>query len=101
MDSVLASVASHLGARVSVGEKLETTRPNQDAGTAFSQVCSKRVVAVRNHEWGEVGEPRDSSRGAEVLNSLDPKCSALQSFGRQAWTALCQHRHRRYLCLET
>ena len=34
------------------------------------------------------------------FSAPEPKRSALQSFG-QAWTALCQHRHRRYQCLGT
>ena len=66
--SVGRSPASHpgvgVGVGVGVGEKPETTKLNQDAAADFSQVCSKRVVAVRNHEWGGVGGPRDSSRGA-------------------------------------
>ena len=76
VDSVRASVGrsptSHpgvgvgvgVGAGVGVGEKPETTNPNQDAAAALSQVCSERIVAVRNHEWGRVAGPRESSRGA-------------------------------------
>ena len=64
--SVGRSPASHpgVGVGVGVGEKPGTTKLNQDTVADFSQVCSERVVAVRNHEWGRVGGPRDSSRGA-------------------------------------
>ena len=70
LGSVRASVgwspASHpcVGVGVGVGEKPGTTKLNQDTVADFSQVCSERVVAVRNHEWGRVGGSRDSSRGA-------------------------------------
>ena len=64
--SVGRSPASHpcVGVGVGVGEKPGTTKLNQDTAADFSQVCSERVVAVRNHEWGRVGGSRDSSRGA-------------------------------------
>ena len=62
--SVGRSPASHPCVGVGVGEKPGTTKLNQDTAADFSQVCSERVVAVRNHEWGRVGGSRDSSRGA-------------------------------------
>ena len=63
----------------------EATNSNWDAAPALSQICSERTVAVRNHEWGRVEGPRDSSRGA--------RCSVLRS-GAEAlsppefWTGL-------------
>ena len=107
VDSVRASVGrspmSHpgvgvgvgVGAAVGVGEKPETTSPNQEAAAALSQVCSERFVAVRNHEWGGVGGPRDSSRGARGAEFSGARGAQLSRVldGRH------QHRHRRYQCL--
>ena len=95
VDCVLASVgrspASHagvgvgvgVGAGVGVGEKPETTRPNQDAAAAFSQVCSKRVVAVGTMSGKESEDPEILPEEPEVLSSVEPEVLSSPEF----WTA--------------